>query len=64
LTHCLRARDFDRAAAALGLADQSRDYELLIGIVALMFKISKLRLRLYEWRGLIKRASLHGRPRQ
>lgn len=35
--------------------EKPKDYVLTIGVVARMFGISRLALRLYEWRGLIAR---------
>jgi DNA-binding transcriptional MerR regulator len=40
---------------------KTEGYELSVDVVAHMFKISVLRLRFYEWRGLIKRESVDGR---
>jgi DNA-binding transcriptional MerR regulator len=51
----------DAASAARGDID-ARGHALTIRAVAQMFKVSKTTLRLYEWRGLIRRHKDGGEP--
>jgi DNA-binding transcriptional MerR regulator len=55
------AANEDDCAPAGAFSEQPGGYQLSIGMVAQMFKISVLRLRLYEWRGLIRRECVDGR---